>query len=43
MIDTHCHLLPALDDGPPGRAETLALASALQRAGVIDGGIRLLL
>lgn len=34
MIDTHCHLLPALDDGPPGRAETLALASALQRAGV---------
>ncbi|MDX6515121.1 MAG: protein-tyrosine phosphatase [Gaiellaceae bacterium] len=34
MIDTHCHLLPALDDGPGNRAESLALASALSRAGV---------
>lgn len=34
MIDTHCHLLPSLDDGPPNDAEALALADELVKAGV---------
>jgi hypothetical protein len=34
MIDTHCHLLPALDDGPTTRIQSLALATALIQAGV---------
>ena len=34
MIDTHCHLLPDLDDGPGSAAESLALARALVDAGV---------
>jgi protein-tyrosine phosphatase len=29
LIDTHCHLLPALDDGPPDDAAALELAQAL--------------
>ena len=34
MIDTHCHLLPALDDGPPDLEAALALARQLVGAGV---------
>ena len=34
MIDTHCHLLPALDDGPRDAEETLALARQLVETGV---------
>ncbi|MBD0290997.1 MAG: hypothetical protein ICV74_07060 [Thermoleophilia bacterium] len=35
MIDTHCHLLPGLDDGPRNLSESLALAHALEAEGVI--------
>lgn len=34
MIDTHCHLLPGLDDGPRSPDEALDLASSLLRDGV---------
>lgn len=34
MIDTHCHLLPALDDGPPALDASLALARRLVEDGV---------
>lgn len=34
MIDTHCHLLPGLDDGPRRVEESLALASELTAQGV---------
>ncbi len=34
MIDTHCHLLPGLDDGPPDTAAAIALAAALAGQGV---------
>lgn len=34
MIDTHCHLLPGLDDGPQTGSEALGLATALLRDGV---------
>jgi protein-tyrosine phosphatase len=34
MIDTHCHLLPALDDGPATQAESLDLARDLSQDGV---------
>ena len=34
MIDTHCHLLPALDDGTRDDAEALELARELVSAGV---------
>lgn len=34
MIDLHCHLLPALDDGPATVAESLALAAASAADGV---------
>ncbi len=34
MIDTHCHLLPGLDDGPPDMVEALALARCLLDDGV---------
>ncbi len=34
MIDTHCHLLPAIDDGPKNSLESLALARQLIDAGV---------
>jgi protein-tyrosine phosphatase len=34
MIDTHCHLLPALDDGPATELEAVELAHTLVRDGV---------
>lgn len=34
MIDTHCHLLPGLDDGPPTQADALDLARRLAADGV---------
>lgn len=34
MIDLHCHLLPAIDDGPETVEGSLALADALSAAGV---------
>jgi len=34
VIDLHCHLLPALDDGPATLAESLALAAASLQDGV---------
>ena len=34
MIDTHCHLLPALDDGPASETEALELAAQLARDGI---------
>lgn len=34
MIDTHCHLLPGLDDGPRGLKDALALARELHDHGV---------
>ena len=34
MIDTHCHLLPGLDDGPAGEADAVRLARALSEEGV---------
>jgi len=33
MIDTHCHLLPDLDDGPATEAEALELARTIARDG----------
>lgn len=33
MIDWHCHLLPALDDGPASVTEAVELATALHAAG----------
>lgn len=34
MIDLHCHLLPAIDDGPPDLGAALTLAQAQVDAGV---------
>lgn len=34
MIDTHCHLLPGIDDGPENVPEAIELASRLADAGV---------
>jgi protein-tyrosine phosphatase len=34
VIDTHCHLLPALDDGPPNETDALRLAQELTAQGV---------
>jgi protein-tyrosine phosphatase len=34
VIDTHCHLLPQLDDGPATEEEAVALARGLARLGV---------
>ena len=34
MIDTHCHLLPAVDDGPRTQAESIGLARRLHEEGV---------
>ncbi len=34
LIDTHCHLVPQLDDGPATSVEAVALASALVRDGI---------
>jgi protein-tyrosine phosphatase len=36
MIDTHCHLLPGLDDGPSDLAEARELAFQLVRQGVSE-------
>lgn len=34
MIDLHCHILPAIDDGPADVRGSLALAAAAQRDGI---------
>jgi protein-tyrosine phosphatase len=34
VIDTHCHILPAVDDGPPTAADALAMARQAERDGV---------
>jgi protein-tyrosine phosphatase len=34
-IDLHCHVLPAIDDGPPTIAASLAFARAAQAAGIV--------
>src|SRR5262249_38215395 len=34
MIDTHCHLLPGLDDGPASDSDAVALAQDLVQSGV---------
>jgi protein-tyrosine phosphatase len=34
MVDTHCHLLPGVDDGPRDDGEAVQLARALLRTGV---------
>jgi protein-tyrosine phosphatase len=34
VIDTHCHLLPGLDDGPASEADSVRLARALAEEGV---------
>lgn len=34
MIDTHCHLLPRLDDGPSSGADSISLARTLASEGV---------
>lgn len=34
MIDLHCHVLPAIDDGPEALGDALTLAEAQVRAGV---------
>lgn len=34
MIDTHCHLLPAIDDGPRSLRDSVEMARALVAAGV---------
>jgi protein-tyrosine phosphatase len=34
MIDTHCHLVPGVDDGPATEAEAVALAEDLVRDGI---------
>jgi protein-tyrosine phosphatase len=34
VIDIHCHLLPGIDDGPPGVEAALALAKALADDGI---------
>jgi len=36
VIDTHCHLLPGIDDGPRDAADAVALARQLADAGVRD-------
>jgi protein-tyrosine phosphatase len=35
VIDTHCHLLPQLDDGPSTEGGSIALARGLARLGVL--------
>jgi protein-tyrosine phosphatase len=34
MIDLHCHLLPAVDDGPESMEESVAMARAAHEAGI---------
>jgi protein-tyrosine phosphatase len=36
LVDLHCHLLPGLDDGAAGMADTIAHARRLEAAGVLD-------
>lgn len=36
MIDTHCHVLPGIDDGPPGIRGSVDLARALAADGVSE-------
>lgn len=36
MIDTHCHLVPGVDDGPSDQREAVELARALTADGVTD-------
>lgn len=36
MIDTHCHLLPGLDDGPPDLPAARELAVQLVRQGIVE-------
>lgn len=36
MIDTHCHLLPALDDGPQHDEAALAMARVAEADGVLE-------
>jgi protein-tyrosine phosphatase len=36
VIDTHCHLLPGLDDGPNDERDAVALARSLVEQGVTD-------
>jgi protein-tyrosine phosphatase len=35
VIDTHCHLLPGLDDGPSTEGDAVALAEDLVRDGIV--------
>jgi protein-tyrosine phosphatase len=35
IFDTHCHVLPGLDDGPPTLGAAIALAGQLRQAGVV--------
>jgi protein-tyrosine phosphatase len=35
-VDLHCHLLPAVDDGPPTMAESVALARAVAADGTVE-------
>lgn len=35
VIDTHCHLLPGLDDGPRSLGESVLMARRLARSGVV--------
>ena len=34
MLDTHCHILPAVDDGSQSRDETLAMLAAAKSVGI---------
>src|SRR4051812_35681777 len=33
-VDTHCHILPGIDDGPESLGDTLALCRVLVRDGI---------
>lgn len=35
MLDTHCHVLPGIDDGPPTLSAAIVLAGQLRQAGVV--------
>jgi protein-tyrosine phosphatase len=35
-VDVHCHVLPAVDDGPATLEDTLSLCRALVRDGITD-------
>ncbi|MGB9876837.1 MAG: tyrosine-protein phosphatase [bacterium] len=36
IIDIHCHILPALDDGPPDREEALLMLEEAKKQGVSE-------